>query len=107
MKNSILLLVLTFSLNSFSFALPDVYKEVNRKVFIDFKNVNLGDDHQEVVFVEFHIVDDKIVIDDILSENNLIEERLLQRLNHITIRSEYEENKLYRIKVCFVDENID
>lgn len=107
MKNILILFAMFISLNSFSNATPDVYTEINRKVFIDFTGVDLGEDHKEVVYVEFHILNDEIIIDDVLSENNLVEEKLIERLNRIRINSSYEEGEVYRIKVSFIDEYID
>lgn len=107
MKNIIIAIALIFTSSNLSFAGEDpnsLYKEINRKMTIDFTNIKLFNERRNYVLVHFKITNNKIEILEINGSNGNLTDVIAQELEQMKISSNYVENKVYQYKFKFTVE---
>lgn len=105
MKKLIAVIVLSLIAVSTSFAGDNqkLWKEINRKLKIDASQVSLSKEHKNYVVVKFRIVDGNI---EILGSIGSVELRtmIVEKLEEMEIKSEANENEVYRYKFTVREE---
>lgn len=104
MKNLVLLAALLVSVNTFAGNGPKLVKEIRNKAIINLNRVKLNEKHQDFVAVKFTIKEKEIMILNINGSQEVLKERVQEKLESLTINSDYEENKKYVIKFKFEEE---
>lgn len=82
----------------------NLYKEINRKIKLDFSSIHLNKTQAEFVMVKFKIVDDKIQIIQIEGTYDKLTEMIQTELENIIIKSDYDQDKMYKYKFTFTQE---
>lgn len=81
-----------------------LFKEINRKMILDFSDIQLNQRNKDYVMVHFKIVDKEIEITKISGSQNDLKEMIESKLNDMLIRSDYDANKVYKYKFTFEEE---
>lgn len=103
MKKALVLMVVSvFSINfSFASSNPNLTKEIERKLYVDLSYVNWNEEIQEVVIVEFKVVDGQISIQKIQGTNERLNPQIERKLEALCLHSDYDERELYTYKFTF------
>lgn len=81
-----------------------LFKEINRKIKLDFSSIQLNQKHTDYVVVKFKIVKNEIKVLQMNGSQEVLIELIEQELNEMIIKSKYEEDKTYRYKFTFQKE---
>lgn len=81
-----------------------LYKEINRKIKLDFRSIQLDRSRTDYVMVKFQIIDSEIHILQINGSHDELAEMIQCELEEMIIKSDYEEDKTYRYKFTFQQE---
>ena len=103
MKKLVVLFViglLTMS-TGFEKGIPDLVREIEKKVIVDLSNVELSEVHPEYVIINFKIVNGQINIQGINGTSEELKEIITKELYEIHIDSEYSEDKSYIYRFTF------
>lgn len=92
---------LFISVSSFAGNGPTLAKEIRNKAFIDLSSISLDVFNRDFVSVKFKIVDGEIEILKINGSQDVLEERVQEKLESMQIDSDYEEDKVYVLKFKF------
>lgn len=106
MKKTVVIFAIVFLGAGLSFAggPKNLYKEINRKIKLDFSSIHLNKTQPDFVNVKFKIVDDKIQILHINGTYDKLTEMIQSELEEIIIKSDYEQEKTYKYKFTFTQE---
>ena len=104
MKGLIIGLALILSTNVMAGNGPKLMKEIRNKSIINLNKVKLDKHNRDFVAVKFEIVNGEINILNIKGTQEVLEDRVKEKLESIRIASEYEENKKYVLKFKFEEE---
>lgn len=104
MKTLAVITALILSASAFAGNNPKLVKEIRNKAIINLNMVDLNKEHKDFVAVRFKIVNGEIEILNIKGTQDVLEERVKERLESIRINSDYEENKKYVLKFNFEKE---
>lgn len=100
-KVVVVLAALTISLATFAGNGPTLGKEIRKKAIISLNKVDIKKDRPEMVVVKFMIHNGEIEILIIKGTNEILEQRVKERLEKISVDSDYEENKKYTMRFSF------
>lgn len=82
----------------------NLFKEINRKMKIDFSGVELNKSRKEYVLVKFQIVNSNIEIKEINSSSEQLLGLIRTELKDMVITSDYLPNETYTYKFTFKKE---
>lgn len=88
---------------SFAGENPKLLKEIKRKLTIDFSKVDLKNNQDDYVIVQFRIVDQEVEIIDTAGSKKL-QEIMIQELEEMFIISDSECDEVHSYKFSFVNE---
>lgn len=79
----------------------ELVKELRRKVYVDLSNIELSNSTTDFVMVSFKIKEAGILIQEVSSSNEELENALIKKLYKLKIDSPYNQNQLYNYKFTF------
>ena len=88
--------------NSFAGGNPDLVREIEKKVKIDLRKVELNDAKTDYVMVSFRIINDEIKVVEIGGSTQELKEIVIKELYAIHVDSDYSPNKTYVYRFTFV-----
>lgn len=101
MKKLVIGLALFSSLWSFGSNNPELKNEIDRKMKIEFNDIELNQGYQDFVSVSFKINKGHIEIQDINGSSNELKELVITELNDLIINADYKEGEVYLYKFTF------
>ena len=103
MKRMFLAVAVMLSLSSFASA-TNLGEEINNKSIIDLQEVELAEDGSDFVSVKFKINNDKIEVLSIQGTQEVLEEKVQNKLESLNIDSYYLNDVPYVVKFSFLKE---
>lgn len=80
---------------------PTLREELSDKMILDLSQVNLHENYQDYVIVQFSICENEINVKSIEGTHNEIIGAVIEKMNLLEITSNYEEDKIYTYKFTF------
>jgi len=80
---------------------PPLKEEITKKLILDLSKVELDENHQDFVIVNFHIYNGEIKIAEITGSQKQLIQKVKSKLSQLNIEQECDEGKLYRYKFTF------
>jgi hypothetical protein len=101
MKKGLMLIGLLFSLTAFNSKNPDLKNELNEKVKIELKDIELNQNFEDFVAVSFTVKEGQIDIKEVNGSSKELKELVLTELNSLTINAQHKEGEIYSYKFTF------
>lgn len=80
---------------------PTLNAEITNKLILDLSEVDLDEDYQDFVIVNFYIANNEIQIEEITGTHELLVEKVKNKLAKLKIEGPYHTQTLYRYKFTF------
>ena len=101
MKNLMLIIGVLISTISFGADTHPLKNELTEKLIFDLSDVELDNNHEDFVLVNFHIFDGEIEITEITGTQIKLIQKVKKKMSLLKIDEDYEEGKLYHYKLTF------
>lgn len=101
MKTILLCIGLMCSTGNLDNKKPTLREELSDKMILDLSQVNLHENFQDYVIVQFSICENEITVKSIEGTHKEIIGAVVEKLNLLEITSNYEEDKIYTYKFTF------
>ena len=101
MKNLIFTISLLVSSISLGAGVPTLNEEITSKLILDLSKVELNENHQDFVVVNFYIHNGEIEIEEITGTQSELIQKVKNKLSQLNIEQAYDEETLYRYKFTF------
>ena len=76
-------------------------EEITKKLILDLSKVELDENNQDYVAVNFHICNGEIEITEITGTQEQLVQKVKDKLSQLVIEQKYDEETLYRYKFTF------
>lgn len=80
---------------------PTLQRELSDKMILDLSQVELHENFQDYVIVQFSICEEEVTIKSVDGTHDEVIKAVCNKLNSMEISANYEEDKIYRIKFTF------
>ena len=101
MKKLIFIVAILVSNISLGAGVQPLKEEINNKLILDLSEVNLDENNQDFVVVNFQICNGEIEISEITGTQNQLVEKVKRKLSQLNIEANYNESFLYQYKFTF------
>ena len=101
MKKLILIVAILISNISFGAGVQPLKEEITNKLILDLSKVELDENNQDFVVVNFYICNGEIEITEITGSQKQLIQKVKNKLSQLIIEQSYDEAALYRYKFTF------
>ena len=101
MKKLIFIVAILISNISLGAGTPELKEEITNKLILDLSKIELDENNQDFVVVNFYIRNGEIEISEITGSQNQLIQKVKSKLCQLNIEHAYDEGKLYKYKFTF------